>query len=469
MPRFDVPRFLVASRLRRAMVRALDVFPWTPLGLWVGAGASLGLVYFAYAELDLVWLVLGYAALGLVGVSTLLVLLSALALLIVRRRHTRALSEGPQLFETGLARETGYALPSFVWVPWVRVRLGWVRPVGSAVSLVRRSFRNYESVAFGERGEHDRVVRRVVVEDVFGLSRLAFRFKETESFHVRPRLGALRRVPVLTSLAGGDDVPHPMGLEDGDRVDLRRYAPGDPARLIHWKAFARNRKLVVRIPERALTRSRRTVAYQIAGPEDDATAAAARVAVEQKAFGDEWIFGADGAPEGTQSVDEALTLITRSIRERERGGVDLAAFVRRAEQEGPAMLILFAPPRPGLWMEHVVALARCRAAPRGRGTQTGAGAGPFGGSGGLRVVIGVDGIDAAKKPPARGVRRSLRWLMRDGDLRAVSASDLAAVHARLRVAHCDVVVFDRSTGRVLAAQHWNRSLEQKSVARKAVA
>ena len=82
---------------------------------------------------------------------------------------------------------------------------------------------------------------------------------------VLPHLGGIRRLPVLTSLTGGEEFPHPMGLEDGDRVELRRYVPGDSARFIHWKVFGRTRKLMVRVPERALSRARRTVAYLVAG------------------------------------------------------------------------------------------------------------------------------------------------------------------------------------------------------------
>ena len=75
-----------------------------------------------------------------------------------------------------------------------------------------------------------------------------------------PRLAGLSRMPALSSLASGDAAPHPMGLEDGDRLELRRYMPGDPARFIHWKVLSRTRRLMVRTPERALSLARRTAA-----------------------------------------------------------------------------------------------------------------------------------------------------------------------------------------------------------------
>jgi uncharacterized protein (DUF58 family) len=44
--------------------------------------------------------------------------------------------------------------------------------------------------------------------------------------------------------AGERRAPH--GLRGGDLLALRRYAPGDPQRIVHWKASARVRRLLVR-------------------------------------------------------------------------------------------------------------------------------------------------------------------------------------------------------------------------------
>ena len=51
--------------------RVADFFPWTPLGLLVGGASALSLWYYAYGKLDLVVLVLGYGAAGLVAMATL--------------------------------------------------------------------------------------------------------------------------------------------------------------------------------------------------------------------------------------------------------------------------------------------------------------------------------------------------------------------------------------------------------------
>ena len=132
---------------------------------------------------------------------------------------------------------------------------------------------------------------------MLGLARFGLYHEDPSALTVVPHAGGLSQMPLLISMSGGDEIPHPMGVADGDRVELRRYAPGDPARFIHWKAFSRTRKLMVRVPERALSRARRVVAYQVAGPDDEASAAAAKVAAESGSLGGEWIFGADGSGE----------------------------------------------------------------------------------------------------------------------------------------------------------------------------
>ena len=47
---------------------------------------------------------------------------------------------------------------------------------------------------------------------------------------------------------------------------MRAYGHGDPMRHVLWKTFARSRRLLVRMPERAIAPSPTTVAFLIAGP-----------------------------------------------------------------------------------------------------------------------------------------------------------------------------------------------------------
>lgn len=417
--------------------RGLDVVPLTPLGLGVGAGSALALDKLAYAQLDLVWLMVGYAGVGLVVGAALLVSLGALLLKLGVRRASsgRALRERRWRTETQRSLPTGFSAGALRFMPLLQVSWSWQSPPGVTARLLpHRFFRLREEVAFDRRGRFDRVVRRFVVRDVFGLSSLAFRHPEAMELSVLPHVGKLNQLPLLVSMTGGDERPHPMGVEHGDRVELRRYAPGDPARFIHWKVFSRTRKLVVRVPERALSPAHRTVAYLVAGGEDEASAAAARVAVESGALGGEWVFGADGSEGETSSVEEALEMIVRSASAASDGAAGLAAFLDRVERRGPASAVVFVPPTPGGWLDRVGA-ALARRALRSR------------------VVVATDGVSTAARAPW------WRTLLLDAPAEAgTSSRSLSAVLRRLHALRCEVIHVDRVSGRRLSAGH-RRSME----------
>jgi uncharacterized protein (DUF58 family) len=281
---------LWGRRLVRAERRLSDWLPITPLGLSLALFAGTVLKLFAYPQMDLVLLVVGYGCLGLVGIAALLVTGGAIRLKLVSRRYR---GQGERTLETGRSLPTGLSLPSLALVPFVLVWWEWLAPKGASVALRTRGLRLEEDVHLEERGFVRGIERRIVVQDVFGLARIAIRHQDPARLTVLPNAGALKEMPVLVTLAGGDEMPHPMGVEDGDRVELRRYAPGDPARFIHWKVYARARKLVVRVPERALTRARRTIAYLVAGPGAEPGSGAGRVAVVSGKLGAQWVLCPD--------------------------------------------------------------------------------------------------------------------------------------------------------------------------------
>lgn len=412
--------------------RIADVFPLTLLGLFVAGSAYAAMRFFGVQQLDLVLLVVGYAGLGLPAVAAVLVTFAALVLK-VRKLRTTVEGGGALHLETRRLATTGLVVPSLWWLPLVQVSWQWERPEGVRVVPRRRFGKLLEEVVASERGEHQGLRRRLVIEDALGLARLAIRKDDPVAVTVMPTTGALRAVPALASFAGGDDQPHPLGVEEGDRIELRRYAPGDPARFIHWKVFARTGKLMVRRHERALVQARRTVAYLVAGPGDDATAGAARVALETHALGSEWIFGADGGDAaGTSVVSDALALVVKSATYAERGASGLAAFLARADREGPASLVVFVPPEPGPWVSRVLAqIARRRH---------------------VRVVVGIDAV--APGPPRQRWRT---WLARAVAFAAprvgTPADRLEGVLRTLASARADVLLFDRTTGRALGDAH----------------
>ncbi len=410
-------------RARALLRRLADLWPLTALGLALAVVAFVALVDFGYEKLDLVLLVLGYGGAGLLAISVVAVSLTALVLKIVRRSPVRPWSAS--VFETGRLSLTGFELPALRWFPLVRAHWQWFPPPLVEVDERRDGGRSREQVVLHQRGIFEAVTRRILVEDAFGLARLAFRETQAGPIEVLPHVGGIRRLPVLTSLTGGEDYPHPMGLEDGDRVELRRYVTGDPARFIHWKAFSRTRKLMVRMPERSLSRARRTVAFLATGEHDEAAAAAARAAIEEEALGSDWQFGADGAPEPTSDRAEALHKVMASGQFDGPSGSGMRPFLAEVDRQGPAALVVFAPPSAGAWIGEIAALARRRV-------------------GRVRVVIAIDAVNEG-----RPRSRWRRWLLSPVAEPGVTRVELEQIGRSLGQLQCEVVIIDRVTGRIL--------------------
>jgi hypothetical protein len=383
------------------------------------------LTRFARAEQDLVWLVLSYAALALCAVSPLSVLLGVL---VVKLALRRAPEVGERLrLETRVSAESGFALRRPWYLPLLQLSWRWADPAGASVELRADAGQLHERVALAERGRFEHVDRHITVSDAFGLSRMVLRQRVARAVDVLPRLGGLRHLPELQSFASGDARPHPLGLAEGDRLELRRYQGGDPARFIHWKVLARTRKLMVRVPERALSIAHRTAAFLIAGAGDDATAACARLGLERRSFGSDWIFGTDLSIAGERTLDAALVSLMQSAQVGDAGGGALAAFAQSAAKGGPVSLIVFAPATPGPW------LSRVRGAVRQHR--------PL-------VVIGVDGVHPRRPRPLWS--RLFAYAEPGG---GTIAEDLDEVVRVLGAAGARVTVVDRSTGRLLSAAH----------------
>ncbi len=412
-----------APRLRRALRTARDLWPLTGLGMALAIVAAVALFRFGFEKLDLVLLVVGYGGAGLLVIATLTVAMAAFGLWLRLRRASFRWSAST--FETEAPVPTGFSLSSLWWIPLVQVRWTWVSPSGASVECASSRGRLQETVTLGRRGIFASVRRRLTVQDAFGLSRITFEHQQAGPIEVLPHLGGIRRLPVLTSLTGGEEYPHPMGLEDGDRMELRRYVPGDSARFIHWKVFGRTRKLMVRVPERALSRARRTVAYLVTGAHDEAAAAAARAAIEEGALGNDWQFAADGSEQATSEREDALREVIASSAFVGRSGSGLKRFLAEVDPKGPAALVVFAPPTAGPWLEELRAVTMRR-------------------YGRVRVVIAVDAVHEARAPS-----RWKRWLLTPSVSTGVARADLEHVGRVLGQLRCEVVVVDRVSGRVL--------------------
>jgi len=418
-----VGRQPMVSRVRSALRRARGYFPLTILG-FVVLGLSIGaLRIYAYDERDLVAFLLAGATIVVVAIALVLSIAGAIA---VARSHRKGSIGRALATITTDEVESGFSLPSLRILPLLSVSYRIDAPLELERRVVPDSGRLLERLRFGSRGRYATISRTLSVGDVFGLCRIDFARTEERDSIVTPHFGRLDRMPTLRSLAHGDDRPHPLGSPDGDRLDVRNYAPGDPARFIHWKAFARTGKVVVRVPERAIATSDRVVAYQVSGRSDDPSAAAALAAITYGALGNDWTFGADGNPNPIRDVDSARLAVAASSAHRDDGARDLDVFLRTVEREGPVSLILFVPPTEGPWLDRVVALPRSGFP--------------------VRIVIGIDSLHDDR--PSRGLERILRY---DIPLVGTSRVELDRVRARLAsVSGAEVLVVERPTGRVVA-------------------
>ncbi len=416
--------------MKRGLGLVRDRFPLTSRGLGLSLSAAGGLSWLGYGALDQVWYVAGLGLLALVSLSLVLVLFATLRVGLALRKSGPGPHAAPQRIDTRIACMSGYRFARLRFWPLVEARLSVVEPTRVHAESVAALAMAEERLTVDDHGELREIERAIEIRDVFGLAGMRLVRRGAVDIDVLPHAGALRSLPMLRSLAGGDDLPHPMGLLAGDRLDLRRYAPGDSARFIHWKVYARTQKLVVRVPERALSRAHRVAAYLMAGTRDGASAAVARVALEEGAFGDDFRFGADGTSGATDRVADALTAVCRSAHARDQGGRGLAAFLETVEREGPVSLLLFAPAELGAEYGVVSDLVARRARPP-------------------RIVIGVDGIESLSLEPLW--KRAA--LLPAGRVRIEARSLTNTVSAYRRLG-AEVLIFDRETGRVLGDAHF---------------
>jgi hypothetical protein len=386
---------------------------------------------FARPRADYVLQLVTELALALVALAFFAVLPAAYWVHRAFKRGAAEQAGSADIFEAQRGFANLLRMPSFRWFPVVNVRWEWIEPPGFRLELLPDDGALLERVEATERAHAERVVRRFVVEDAFGLARIVFDRTEARTVRALPWTGRLNVAPMLRSHVGGDDFPHPLGELDGDRVDMRPYVPGDPLRLALWKVYARTRELMVRTPERAISPSLRIIAYLPSAEQDDPPAAAARVAIEHGLLGEDWTFSADGALHAATTVDEALTLITRSRAIRGEPEASAAGLPRFLEEAGDVRnrLILFVPAQPGPWLQAAIDALRGRQGP-------------------VTAVIATDGVrDSTPLEP-----RYERWLKLPAPPPSAAVSTPSALMEVARTfaaAGANVVGLERPSGRAL--------------------
>lgn len=336
------------ARARGFARGAWDRFPLNASGVAVLCLAGLAGWFYGVGKLDLILLTAAFCAAVL---TVALGLVTPLGAWRVHRRLRRAEVAPPSTLLCGEWRETGLRLRAPWWLPFLVAEVAWETPPKVAVSLEGSSGR--EVVYPRRRGVYSEVVRRVSVGDVLGLTAIRWTVRTPAALTFEPAPAPLERPADLLGLVGGEDLPDPLGAPRGDRVDVRRYGPGDSPRLILWKVYARTRRLFVRTHERALEAAPRTCAYLVADPGDEPAATLARTVLERGLMGEGWRFGADGAKDAERLPEALHSLALSGTLPAPPCG--LAPFLQRAAKEGFGACLLLLPPAPGPWLAEAAA------------------------------------------------------------------------------------------------------------------
>ena len=399
-----------------------SIWGWLPITPF-GAAAFITVWYFGLRQSDLIISAVCAAGMGCLLLNSAQVLLTGIGLRLARVPKTSELLD----LEAQTAGHTEFHLGLFGWNPIVRCAVRWEEPEGVEVVTFAARSGFQEQVLSKERCSSRRIVRVISVSDLFGLSRIWFRRAAHRPVRCLPWTGPPPSFALVEQFRPGDLMGHPEGEPVGDLVEMRRYAAGDPLKLVLWKAYARTGRLLVRTPERSVSPTDRTLVHLVAGQGDEPSAGIVRGALERGLLGPEAVFLGDGSLEPASSLAECLEQIVGSKQFRDRGGARLDEFLVQGESRGISAAWLFVPFRPGPWLERVAtALERHY--------------GPF------SIVIGIDGPPRAERPSVWS-----RWAQPEGDGQSSLLDDLRLISNRLIEAGATVRVVDRLTGEEVPA------------------
>lgn len=347
--RFEIHNSLVM----RALNTLAGLFPLTLRGTITLGLTAIVLKVYGYGSMDLVIFSLTICALAILIFSLFCAVVSGIVL--QRRIHNELIHHGyePIRAEAGFPNETGFSLPTANFLPLVKLSWRVSHPDYLQTRIrVASDKRLIEEIIPLKRCHSDTVIRHFTVSDVLGFCRYSWRQTQEISCMVLPKTNTVKPLPLLRSLTSEDGIPNPSGNPEGDRMEIRPYVPGDSVRNIMWKVYARNRQLNVRLAEKSVFHSRRTVAYLLSSNRDEAAAAVARIALESGVLGEDWAFSADGTEQPCESLATALEAVAKS---RAMGGTPhaygLDRFLALSGDQAGAHCIIFAAAELAPWLE----------------------------------------------------------------------------------------------------------------------
>lgn len=334
------------------------MFPLTLQGLITLLVTATALSIYGYGAMDLVVFALAICGLSILVASLFCAVISGI---LIQRRVSRLLQQAgsslkPVEVEAGFPNETGLALPALAWFPLVKLNWHIVYPDHITTRVrVDNDGMLREEIIPGRRCLTERIVRQFTVSDVLGFCRYSWRQQQELSFMALPQTNTIKPLPLLRSMTAEDGIPNPSGNPDGDRMEIRPYVPGDSVRNIMWKVYARSRQLNVRLAEKSVFHSKRTVAYLLSSANDEAAAAIARVALETGALGADWAFAADGTDTPCITLGAALAAVARSRAIGRPHGYGLDQFLQQAAGQSGAHCIVFAAAEAAPWAKQLKA------------------------------------------------------------------------------------------------------------------
>lgn len=415
--------------LRRAITLIRGLWPLTLPGMLLTTLGALAYVYYGRGEFDFILLAGCALALGVVALCLLLTLCGA-GVLALRLRGEAGAAPVARSTVVGAATETDFTCATLRWWPLISVQIRWLNPEDVEVTVGRSGGRLTERVTFKSRGRYSEITRQITVGDLLGVTALSFPVTRPAALRVAPAIGGADLTTILRQTSG-EALSHPAGEPQGEYIEMRRYQPGDPVRMIVWKAYARSRRLLVRVPERAISPTPSAVAALVAGPGDEPAASVARMFLEQGLLGADFVFTADGAPRPVSNPGEALEAIIDSAHHRADGGAGLEQLLTEVPPAQLARCLIFAPGAPGPWLDRVAAfIARLPAAPT--------------------LVLAVDEVPRGAEPGRLG--RLGRLMVAEPTPEAERRARLAAlapVYAGLQAAGAHVILLHRPSGRAL--------------------
>jgi len=332
------------------------MFPLTLQGLITLLVTATALSIYGYGAMDLVVFALAICALSILVASLFCVLISGI---LIHRRvlqllQTSAAAVKAVHVEAGFPNESGFTLPALSWFPLVKLSWRMIYP-DHMITRIRIDAENtlHEEIIPGKRCLTDHIVRQFTVSDVLGFCRYSWRQRQDRGCMALPQTNTIKPLPLLRSMTAEDGIPNPSGNPDGDRMEIRPYVPGDSVRNIMWKVYARNRQLNVRLAEKSVFHSKRTVAYLLSSPNDEAAAAIARMALETGALGEDWAFAADGTDTPCTTLTSALAAVARSRAIGRPHGYGLDGFLQQAVGQSGAHCIVFAAAETAPWAKQL--------------------------------------------------------------------------------------------------------------------